>query len=58
MFYIDLWGFSIDPPYFGYTSAEQEILVLCILTFRRPFGTQIERGFLWHQHFYLGSNLR
>jgi hypothetical protein len=24
MFYIDLWGFSIDPPYFGYNSAEQE----------------------------------
>jgi hypothetical protein len=33
MFCNDLWGFSIDPPYFGYNSAEQESLVLCILTF-------------------------
>jgi hypothetical protein len=31
--YNDLWGFSIDPPYFGYNSAEQENLVLRILTF-------------------------
>jgi hypothetical protein len=22
----DLWGFSIDPPYFGYNSTEQETL--------------------------------
>jgi hypothetical protein len=46
MFCIDLWGFSIDPPYFGYNSAEQEISILCILTFHGPSGTQIERGFL------------
>jgi hypothetical protein len=45
MFYIDLWGFHIDPPYFGYNSAEQETPVLCILPFQVPFGTQIERGF-------------
>jgi hypothetical protein len=25
-----LWGFSIDPPYFGYNSAEQENPVLHI----------------------------
>jgi hypothetical protein len=24
MFCIDLWGFFIDPPYFGYNSAEHE----------------------------------
>jgi hypothetical protein len=46
MFCIDLWGFSIDPPYFGYNSAEREIPVLCILTFQGPFGTQIEQGIL------------
>jgi hypothetical protein len=28
MFYIDLWGFSINPPYFGYNSTEQENHVL------------------------------
>jgi hypothetical protein len=33
MFCIALWGFSIDPPYFGYNSAAQENLVLRILTF-------------------------
>jgi hypothetical protein len=42
-------GLSINPPYFGYNSAEQEIHVMCILTFQGPFGTQIERGFLCHQ---------
>jgi hypothetical protein len=30
MFYNVLWGFSIDPPYFGYNSAEQENPVLHI----------------------------
>jgi hypothetical protein len=34
MFCTDLWGFSIDPPYFGYNSAEREIPVLCIWCFR------------------------
>jgi hypothetical protein len=29
----DLWGFSIDLPYFDYNSAEQENHVLCIFTF-------------------------
>jgi hypothetical protein len=24
MFCIDLWGFFIEPPYFGYNSEEQE----------------------------------
>jgi hypothetical protein len=27
MFFIDLWGFSSDPPYFGYNSPEQENIV-------------------------------
>jgi hypothetical protein len=30
MFCFDLWGFSIDLPYFGYSSAEQENPVLPI----------------------------
>jgi hypothetical protein len=33
MFCNNLFGFSIDPPYFGYNSVEQENPVLCILTF-------------------------
>jgi hypothetical protein len=41
----DLWGFSIDPPYFGYNSAEQENPILCILTFQEPSQTQIDMGF-------------
>jgi hypothetical protein len=57
MFCIDLLGFSIDPPYFGYNSAEQETLILCILTFQEPSGTQIDRGFLWREYFYIRSNL-
>jgi hypothetical protein len=48
MFFIDLWGFSIDSPYFGYNSAEQETHVLCILMFQGSSGTQINRGFFWH----------
>jgi hypothetical protein len=35
MFCIDLWGFSIDPPYFGYNSAEPENHVLRIF-YRSP----------------------
>jgi hypothetical protein len=30
MFYKVLWGFSIDPPYFGYNYAEQENPILHI----------------------------
>jgi hypothetical protein len=33
MIYNDLWRFSIDPPYYGYNSAEQENPVLRIFTF-------------------------
>jgi hypothetical protein len=46
MFYIDLWGFFIDPLYFSNKSAGQEIHVLCILTFQGPFQTQIDLEFL------------
>jgi hypothetical protein len=51
MFCIDLWGFSIDPPYLGYNSAEQEAHVLHIFTFQGPSGTQIEQGFFWSHYF-------
>jgi hypothetical protein len=34
MFCIDLWGFSFDPPYFGYNSAEQENLFCVFWRFR------------------------
>jgi hypothetical protein len=40
-----LWGFSIDPPYFGYNSTEEENPVLCIFTFEEPSRTQIDQGF-------------
>jgi hypothetical protein len=33
MFYNVLWGVSIDPPYFGYNSVEQENPVLRIFAF-------------------------
>jgi hypothetical protein len=46
MFCIDLWGLSIDSPYFPYNSAEQENPILRILTFQGSFRTQIDRGFL------------
>jgi hypothetical protein len=42
MFCNDLWGFSINPPYFGYNSTKQENPVLCILTFQEPSRSQIE----------------
>jgi hypothetical protein len=41
----DLWGFSINPPYFGYNSEEQENPVFCIFTFHKPSQTQIDLGF-------------
>jgi hypothetical protein len=45
MFYNDLWGFFIDPPYFGYNSAEQENPVLCILRFRDLLGLKLTWDF-------------
>jgi hypothetical protein len=45
IFYNDLWGFSMDPPYFGYNSVEHEKPVLCILTFQESSRTQIDLGF-------------
>jgi hypothetical protein len=46
MFYNVVWGFSIDPPYFGYNTTEQENPVLRIFAFLGPSRTQIEMGFL------------
>jgi hypothetical protein len=46
MFCIDLWGFSIDLPYFCYNSSKQKNSVLHILTFQKPSGTQIDQDFL------------
>jgi hypothetical protein len=34
MIYNVLWGFSIDPPYFGYNSAGQENPVFRIFAFQ------------------------
>jgi hypothetical protein len=34
MFYNVLWGFSIDPHYFGYSSAGQKTLFCVFLSFR------------------------
>jgi hypothetical protein len=46
-FCINLWGFSINPPYFGYNSVEHETPVLCILMFWGPSGTQIDQRFFF-----------
>jgi hypothetical protein len=42
MFCIELWGFSIDPPYLGYNYVEHKMPVLRILMFQGPFRTQNE----------------
>jgi hypothetical protein len=41
----DLCGFSIDPHYFCYNSAQQENPVLCIFMFQEPSRTQIDLRF-------------
>ena len=51
MFYIDFWGFSNDPLYLGYNSAEQENPVLCIFNFQGPSWTQKDLGF-FEKHFF------
>jgi len=45
MFYIDFWGFTNDPLYLGYNSAEQENPVLCIFNFQGPSRTQKDLEF-------------
>jgi hypothetical protein len=55
MFCNDLGGFSIDPPYFGYNSTEQENPILYILMFQEPSRTQIDLGFFWHEYFIMGT---
>jgi hypothetical protein len=46
MIYNVLWGFSIDPPYFGYNSGGKEKPVLHIFAFQGPSRTQIDPRFL------------
>jgi hypothetical protein len=41
MFYNVLWGFSIDPPYFGYNSTEQENLFCVFLRFKDLPGLKL-----------------
>ena len=57
MFYIDLWGFTNDPLYLGYNSAEQENPVLYIFHFQRPIQSQIELAFLGRHFFIKRSNM-
>jgi hypothetical protein len=45
MFYNVLWGFFIDPSYFGYNSTEQENPVLRILRFRDLPGLKLTWDF-------------
>jgi hypothetical protein len=42
----DLWGFFIDPPSFGYNSAEQENPILCILRFTNLHELKFNWNFL------------
>jgi hypothetical protein len=58
MFYNNLWGFSIDPPYFGYNYAEQENPILHIFTFQGPSQTQIDLGFFGRSYFTTRSTWR
>jgi hypothetical protein len=51
MFCIDLRGFSFDPLYLVYNSAEQKTPVLCIFKFQGPSGTQTKLGFFWRYYF-------
>jgi hypothetical protein len=44
----DLWGFSIDPSYFGYNSVKQENPVLCIFTFQDSSRTQIDLALIFY----------
>jgi hypothetical protein len=46
MFYNDLWGFSIDPPYFGYNSTEQENMFCVFLRLRDLPGLKLTWDFL------------
>jgi hypothetical protein len=45
IFCIDLWGFSIGPPYFGYNSTGHENHILCILMFYEHSQTKFDSGF-------------
>ena len=58
MFYIDLWGFFINPLSLVYNSAEQETFVFGIFKFQGPYGTQIGLGFFWSHYFSRRHSLR
>jgi hypothetical protein len=45
MFYNVLWGFSIDPSYFGYNSAGQENPIFVFLSFRDLLGLKLTLDF-------------
>jgi hypothetical protein len=55
---IDLWGFSINPDYLVYNSAEQETHVLYIFNFHEPSRTKIELEFFWRDYFSRNKNKR
>ena len=57
IFYIDFWGFSNDPLYLGYNSAEQENPVLCIFDFQGPSRTQKDLGFFFGAVFHQDEGL-
>jgi hypothetical protein len=46
MFFIDLWGFSIDPLYLVYSSTKQELLFCVFLSFRTFQNSNGARIFL------------
>jgi hypothetical protein len=46
IFYNVLWGFSIDPPYFGYNSVGQKTLFCVFLSFRDLPGLKLTWDFL------------
>jgi hypothetical protein len=41
MFYIDFWGFTNDPLYLGYNSAEKENPILRIFRFWDLYGVKL-----------------
>jgi hypothetical protein len=57
MIYNILWGFSIDPPYFGYNSTEYENPILRIFAFLGPSWTQVDKGFFRALIFYHEKHL-
>ena len=50
MFYIDLWGFTNDPLYFGYNPAGPEIPVFHVFDVSGPKRSQ--KGIIFGEHHY------